>query len=52
MAVGYVRFAAAGDWPTRTLSLHCADKGEAQCEIANPPFYDREKKIPRTIVSS
>ena len=51
MAVGYVRFSAAGDWPTRTLSLHCADKGEAQCEIVDPPFYDREKKIPRTIAS-
>ena len=48
--VGYVRFAQTGQWPGKMLSLRCADRGEALCEIIDPPFYDREKRIPRTAV--
>ena len=48
--VGYVRFAQTGQWPGKMLSLRCADRGEALCEIIDPPFYDREKHIPRTAV--
>jgi glycine cleavage system aminomethyltransferase T len=49
--VGYVRFFHTGEWLGKMLSLRCAGRGEAFCEIIDPPFYDREKRIPRAVVS-
>jgi aminomethyltransferase len=45
--IGYVRFARAGDWLGRKLSLGGSDGGLVECEITGLPFYDAEKRIPR-----
>ncbi|MDE0303383.1 MAG: aminomethyltransferase family protein [Albidovulum sp.] len=45
--IGYVRFFSAGDWPGKILTMHSDDFGSVDCKIVDPPFYDREKNIPR-----
>ena len=45
--IGYARFAEAGDWVGRTLTLRTGDGAEHPCEIVSLPFYDAEKRIPR-----
>ena len=45
--IGYVRFDHAGNWPGRTLSMRSGTGENAICEIVDPPFHDREKKIAR-----
>ena len=45
--VGYVRFADAGDWSGRELSLAGSDGKTAPCTVVALPFYDPDKRIPR-----
>lgn len=45
--IGYVKFLRTGDWPGRTLSMRSDDTGSVECEIVDPPFFDRKKDIPR-----
>ena len=45
--IGYVRFAEAGDWKGRALSLVGQDGKAAACTVVPLPFYDPEKRIPR-----
>lgn len=45
--IGYGRFAEAGDWVGRSLSLKTGDGTIHPCEIVALPFYDPEKRIPR-----
>ena len=47
--IGYVRFKEGKKWLGQTLSVE-TEKGEtAACNIVALPFYDAEKRIPRTI---
>jgi glycine cleavage system aminomethyltransferase T len=43
--VGYVRFAAPGDWVGRTLELKLPDGSIHAGEIVDLPFFDKEKNI-------
>jgi glycine cleavage system aminomethyltransferase T len=45
--IGYVRFAHAGDWIGRSLTVTTADGGTAPCEVVPLPFLDPDKRIPR-----
>ena len=45
--IGYVRFAAPGEWIGRRLSVGIGEAEPAACEIVALPFYDPEKRIPR-----
>jgi glycine cleavage system aminomethyltransferase T len=47
--IGYVRFNQAGDWTGKSLFMK-TQRGElAACEIIALPFYDAEKRIPRSL---
>ena len=46
--IGYVKFNQAGDWLSKSLLMK-TQRGELmQCEIVTLPFYDTEKRIPRS----
>ena len=45
--IGYVKFNCEGGWPGRKLSMQSDKTARADCEIIDPPFFDREKKLPR-----
>ncbi len=45
--IGYVRFAAPGDWKGKMLSVETPEGNRVSCEIVELPFYDPEKRIPR-----
>lgn len=51
--IGYVRFDKGGVWSGRLLSLQGGDGpgcGDGlECEIIDPPFYDREKAISKRV---
>ena len=47
--IGYVRFDQCAEWAGQTLSMLSADGSRAECEIVDPPFYDREKNIPKNL---
>ena len=47
--VGYVRFDEGGDWQGRNLFLVNIIGDLFPCEIVDPPFYDRQKAILKTI---
>lgn len=46
--IGYVQFENSGDWPGKTLTLHAANGEIASCDIIELPFYDQERRLPRT----
>ena len=45
--IGYARMAEPGDWIGRELSVAAANGAILPCKIADTPFYDVEKRIPR-----
>jgi len=47
--VGYVRFFYAGDWAGKSLFMKTEQGELAACEIIALPFYDAEKRIPRSL---
>lgn len=49
--IGYARFDTAGDWAGRTLTVKAADGRALSCEIADLPFYDADKLIPRGLAT-
>ncbi len=49
--IGYVRFLEADDWVGRNVTVATDDGGSAQGEVVSLPFFDQEKRIPRTTPS-
>lgn len=47
IGIGYVRFFAPGDWVGRSLMLRLPDGTITECEVVEPPFFDRERRIVR-----
>ena len=45
--IGYVRFDEAGTWSGKRLLLRTSGGGQAECDILEPPFYDRDKQAPK-----
>ena len=45
--IGYVRFDEAGTWSGKRLLLRRSGGGQAECDILEPPFYDRDKQAPK-----
>ncbi len=40
--IGYVRFDEAGTWSGKRLLLRASGGGQVECDILEPPFYDRD----------
>ena len=51
VGIGYVRFYEAGPWPGKKLLLYASGGGQAECDILEPPFYNRDKQTPRVFQS-
>ena len=45
--IGYVRFDEAGTWSGKRFLLRTSGGGQAECDILEPPFYDRDKQAPK-----
>lgn len=45
--IGYVRFDEAGTWSGKRLLLRTSGGGQVECDILEPPFYDRDKQAPK-----
>ena len=45
--IGYVRFDEAGTWLGKRLLLRTSGGGQVECDILEPPFYDRGKQAPK-----
>ena len=47
--IGYVCFDHTGEWCGRTLVLRSSRHDDKNCDIISLPFYDTDKRLPRTL---